>query len=192
MLALVNGNLALGDGLDVTLNTNTINLGLTLTSGSAQVANTPYAFTITGGGANFQIGSQVNSLERVGFGIQSVGASHLGNSTQGYLNTITTGGDNSLVAGRPREASQIIDAAIDQVAQIRGRLGAFERNTLQTAVRSTGVTLENLTASESAIRDTDFAEESAELTRAQILQQAGTSTLGIANTSAQNVLSLLG
>ncbi|MEM6854107.1 MAG: flagellin, partial [Planctomycetota bacterium] len=63
---------------------------------------------------------------------------------------------------------------------------------LQTAVRATGITLENLTASESSIRDTDFAAETAELSRAQILQQAGTSTLGIANSNAQNVLSLLG
>ncbi|MEM8738218.1 MAG: flagellin [Planctomycetota bacterium] len=191
-LALVNGNLALGDGLDISLNTNTINLGLTLTSGAAQVAGTPYEFTITGGGANFQIGPEVNSLQQVGFGIQSVAASNLGDTSTGFLNSITTGGDNSLVAGGTREASEIINVAIDQVAQLRGRLGAFERNTLQTAVRSTGIALENLTASESSIRDTDFAAETAELTRAQILQQAGTSTLGIANSNAQNVLSLLG
>ena len=191
-LAVINGNLALGDGLDIKLNTNTVNLGLTLTSGAAQVANTPYEFVITGGGANFQIGPKVNSLQQVGFGIQSVAASNLGTAKAGFLNSIATGGDNSLVAGHAREASQIIDLAIDQVSQLRGRLGAFERNTLDTAVRATGVTLENLTASESAIRDTDFAAETAALTRAQILQQAGTSTLGIANSNAQNVLSLLG
>jgi flagellin len=192
VLALVNGNLALGDGLDLTLNTNTINLGLTLTSGAATTANTPYSFTITGGGANFQIGSKVNSLQQVGFGIQSVAASNLGNQTAGFLNSVTTGGDNSLVSGNARGASEIIDVSIDQIAQLRGRLGAFERNTLDTAVRATGITLENLTASESAIRDTDFAQETAALTRAQILQQAGTSTLGIANSNAQTVLSLLG
>ena len=191
-LALVNGNLALGDGLDISLNTNTINLGLTLTSGAAQVANTPYSFTITGGGANFQIGPEVNSLQQVGFGIQSVAASNLGDTAAGFLNSITTGGDNSLVAGKAREASEIINIAIDQVSQLRGRLGAFERNTLDTAVRATSITLENLTASESSIRDTDFAAETAALTRAQILQQAGTSTLGIANSNAQNVLALLG
>lgn len=191
-LALVNGNLALGDGLDISLNTNTINLGLTLTSGAAQTANTPYQFVITGGGANFQIGPEVSSLQQVGFGIQSVAASNLGDSITGFLNSITTGGDNSLVAGGARQASDIINLSIEQVASLRGRLGAFERNTLDTAVRATSITLENLTAAESAIRDTDFAAETAELTRAQILQQASTSTLGIANTTAQNVLSLLG
>jgi flagellin len=191
VLALVNGNLALGDGLDVTLNNNTLNLGLTLTSGSSQVTGTPFDFTITGGGAKFQIGPAVNSLQQVGFGIQSVAATRLGDSDVGYLNSITTGGDNSLVSGSAREASAIIDTAIDQVTQLRGRLGAFERNTLQTSVRSSSVAMENLTAAESAIRDTDFAAETAELTRTQILQQANTSTLALANNNAQSVLSLL-
>ena len=192
VLALVNGNLAIGDGLDVKLNTTTLNLSLTLASGSAQVTGTPYQFTITGGGATYQIGPSVNTQQQVGFGIQSVAATRLGNSRLGFLNSIVTGGDNSLVAGRAREASEIIDKAIDQVSVMRGRLGAFERNTLQTSLRSTQIALENLTASESSIRDTDFAEETSKLTRAQILQQAGTSTLAIANSSAQNVLSLLG
>jgi len=192
VLALVNGNLAIGDGLDVKLNTTTLNLGLTLASGAAQTTGSNYSFTITGGGATYQIGPSVNTQQQVGFGIQSVAATRLGNSRVGFLNSVTTGGDNSLVAGRAREASEIINTAIDQISVMRGRLGAFERNTLQTTLRSTQIALENLTASESSIRDTDFAEETAKLTRAQILQQAGTSTLGIANSSAQNVLSLLG
>ena len=192
VLALVNGNLAIGDGLDVTLNTTTLNVGLTLTSGAAQVTGSTYNFTITGGGATYQIGPSVNSQQQVGFGIQSVAATRLGNTRLGFLSSIVTGGDNSLVEGKAREASDIIDASIDQITVMRGRLGAFERNTLQTTLRSTQIALENLTASESSIRDTDFAEETSKLTRAQILQQAGTSTLAIANSSAQNVLSLLG
>ncbi len=192
VLAIVNGNLAVGQGLDVTLNTPTLNVELTLTSGAAQVINTAYDFTVTGGGATFQIGPSVNSLQQVGFGLNSVAASRLGNARYGFLNSITTGGANSLVAGQARSASEIIDVAIDQVSQVRGRLGAFERNTLQTSVRSQQIALENLTAAESAIRDADFAEETSALTRAQILQQAGTSTLALANSQAQSVLSLLG
>jgi flagellin len=53
------------------------------------------------------------------------------------------------------------------------------------------VGVENITSSESKIRDTDFANETAQLTRAQILQQAGTSVLATANVSSQNVLALL-
>ena len=74
----------------------------------------------------------------------------------------------------------------------RGRLGAFERNTLQTNIRSLQVGFENITASTSKIRDADFAVETAALTRAQILNQAGTSVLATANLTSQNVLQLLG
>ena len=191
VLATVNGNVAEGDGLEVTLATPTLDIELVLASGTATTLNDASAFTITGGGAVFQVGPQVNSLQQVGFGIGSVAASRLGNRTVGVLSSIATGGGNSLVEGRAREASLIIDAASQQVATLRGRLGAFERNTLDTGVRSQQAALENLTASESDIRDADFAEESTALTRAQILQQANTSTLALANQSAQNVLSLL-
>ncbi|MEM6749209.1 MAG: flagellin [Planctomycetota bacterium] len=192
VLSLVNGNLALGDGLDVSLKSSTLNIDLTLTSGTATTTGVEQSFTITGGGATYQIGGEVNSQQQVGFGIQSVAATNLGNARQGFLNSVVSGGDNSLVASRQREASEIIDLAIDQISSLRGRLGAFERNTLETTLRSQQIALENLTASESVIRDTDFAEETAALSRAQILQQAGTSTLAIANSSAQSVLSLLG
>ncbi len=190
VLALVNGTLALGDGLRVQLRTAVLDIQLNLTAGAATTLAS-HAFTITGGGANYQIGPSVNAQQQVGVGIQSVAASSLGDEITGYLISVGSGGDNSLVAGGAQAASQIIDLAIDQVSVLRGRLGAFERNTLQTTIRSQQIALENLTAAESQIRDADFAYETARLTRAQILVQAGTSTLGLANSSAQSVLSLL-
>ena len=81
--------------------------------------------------------------------------------------------------------------AILEIAKMRGRLGAFERNTVQTNVRSLQIGLENITASESKIRDADFALETAKLSRAQILSQAGTAMLAQANQAPQSVLSLL-
>ncbi len=197
VLALVNGNLALGDGMDVTLRTTTLSLELSLTSAAAQTLNAPYNFTITGGGATYQIGPTVNTQQQIGFGIQSVTANNLGNSIAGFLSSVKSGGDNSLVKGsdpaeQARKASLVLDESIDQVSILRGRLGAFERNTLQTTLRSSQIAVENLTAAESIIRDTDFADETAKLTRAQILQQAGTSTLAIANSTASSVLALLG
>jgi len=190
-LALINGNLAIGDGLDISLNATTLNVEMTLTSGAAQTINTPFSYSITGGGATYQIGPDINTLQQVGFGIQSVAATRLGNSTVGFLNEIVAGASNSL-ANDVRGAADIVDTAIDQVSTLRGRIGAFERNTLDATLRSQQVSLENLTSAESSIRDTDFAEETSNLTRAQILQQAGTQTLAIANNSAQSVLSLLG
>jgi flagellin len=190
VLALINGSLALGKGTRVSLHSTTVNLELNLTQTAATTLAT-HTFTITGGGALFQIGASVNSAQQVGFGVQSIAASHLGTQQRGFLSSVISGGANSLVAGRQREASDIIDDAIDQISVLRGRLGAFERNTLETSARSQSIALENLTASESRIRDADFAEETSRLTRAQILQQAGTSTLALANNTASSVLSLL-
>ena len=89
---------------------------------------------------------------------------------------------------RPARSSR---RAIIQVARLRGRLGAFEKNTLNTNMNSLQVAIENVTSSESSIRDADFAKETSNLTRAQILTQAGTSVLATANSTPQAVLSLL-
>ncbi|QDU32696.1 Flagellin [Poriferisphaera corsica] len=196
VLALVNGNLAVGDGLDVSLRTQALNLEMSLDKDAAQVIGSPYTFEILGGGATYQIGPDVNSQQQVGFGIQSVAASNLGNTNVGFLSQMKSGGPASLVTGsdpvdQARNADAILDAAINEISSLRGRIGAFEKNTLNATLASQQVALENLTASESQIRDADFAEETAKMTRAQVLQQAGQQTLSIANSSAQSVLSLL-
>lgn len=191
VLALVNGNLALGEGTTVKLNSSSLKLELKLTEAFSQTVGTAKSFTVTGGGAKFQLGPSVESSQQISFGIQSVHASRLGNSVVGFLNSIVSGGANSLVNGKAAEASQIIDATIGQVSVFRGRLGSFERNTLQTNVRSLQTSLENLTASESRIRDADFAAETANLTRAQVLTSVGTTVLQLANNSSSNVLQLL-
>ena len=139
----------------------------------------------------FQLGPQVDSNQQEQIGVQSVAATRLGNPLVGFLSEIVTGGTKSLVNGKYRAASDIIDESLDQISVLRGRLGALERNMLDANIRQLQTTFENLTASESVIRDTDFAVETTELTRSQILQAAGTSVLAIANTVNQNVLSLL-
>ncbi len=187
-VATVNGAVSVGDGLNIKLNTSGLDLDMTLDknfgAGSTQ-------FAITGGGANFQLGPQVTSNQQVSIGIASVSADKLGDADVGFLTDMVTGGDSTLVAGKAGTASQIIERAINQVALLRGRLGAFEKNTLQTNINSLNVALENVTSSESTIRDANFAEETANLTRAQILTQAGTSVLATANNTPQSVLTLL-
>jgi flagellin len=149
------------------------------------------SFTITGGGALFQLGPQVQSNQQISIAIDSVSASRLGSAQNGYLTDVTTGGKASL-ANDPGAASRIIETAINQVSVLRGRLGAFEKNTLETNINSLQVAMENVTASVSTIRDTDFAMETSNLTRNQILVQAGTSVLSQANSTPQSVLKLLG
>jgi flagellin len=84
-----------------------------------------------------------------------------------------------------------VDKAIKTVSTARATLGATQ-NRLEHKITNLNVTVENLSASESAIRDTDMAQEMTKFTRAQILQQAGTSMLAQANSSQQSVLKLLG
>lgn len=188
-VATINGALTVGDGLNLKLNTTTLDMDITLSDkfGAGQSS-----FAITGGGAKFQLGPQVTSNQQVNIGIGSVAASKLGDRDVGFLSDLITGGTATLVAGKAQEASKIIERAINQVAVLRGRLGAFEKNTLDTNQNSLSIALENVTSSESSIRDADFAQETANLTRAQILTQAGTSVLATANSTPQSVLSLLG
>ncbi|TWI02777.1 flagellin [Luteimonas cucumeris] len=89
-----------------------------------------------------------------------------------------------------QQALEIVDAALTSVNGARADLGAIQ-NRFTSVVANLQASSENLAASRSRIRDTDFAKETAELTRTQILQQAGTAMLAQANQVPQNVLSLL-
>ncbi|MCE2923894.1 MAG: hypothetical protein LW822_00285 [Phycisphaeraceae bacterium] len=153
-------------------------------------------FYITGGGALYQLGGEINSAQQVNIGIPSTASNRIGGrliqGTLQFLDSIKSGGLNSLdKKERLQYASDIVAAAIDEVSTFRGRLGALEKNTLGTNARSIQTAVENLTASQSIIRDADFAEETSKLTRAQILSQTSTSVLQLANQQAQSVLSLL-
>lgn len=202
VIALVNGSVAIGQGLTLNVRGPELDLDLLLTPIFATTVSAANAtsFVITGGGAKFQLGPTITPLQQTNLGIESISASRLGGtliSTDAgdvlqFLSSLKSGGDNELATGNLAAASQILETSIDEVSQIRGRLGAFERNVLQTNVRSLQSGVENISASDSVIRDADFAKETSDLTRAQILQSAGTSVLATANTSAQSVLQLLG
>ncbi|RMF96984.1 MAG: flagellin [Planctomycetota bacterium] len=183
----INGIEAVGNGLSASVNTSSLDLTLTLSSSVS--SGSTLNFSITSGGAQFQLGPDVVSNQQARIGIQSVNTAKLG-SSRGRLSDLRSGGSKSLtndVIG----AAAIVEDVITQVTTLRGRLGAFQRTTLETNIAALNDTLENLTAAESDIRDADFAAESAKLTRAQILVQSGTSVLSIANSNPQAVLSLL-
>ena len=88
------------------------------------------------------------------------------------------------------EAMQRLDKAIDSVSSSRGQLGALQTR-FEKAVENIDIQNENLTAARGRIIDADFAKETASLSRAQILQQAGTAMVAQANQLPQQVLSLL-
>ena len=188
-LVAINGATTQGDGLDLNLNTTGLSIQFTL----RQAFNKPGAtsFAITGGGANFQLGSGISSNEQSTIGLGSVAATRLGDANIGYLSQIVDGESFSLTRGQAARAQQIVASAIKQVSVLRGRLGAFEKNTLDTNASQLQITQENLIASESSVRDVDFAAETSQLTRNQILTQAGISVLRVANQTPSQVLSLL-
>src|SRR5205814_6766664 len=93
-------------------------------------------------------------------------------------------------AASAQAALASIDFAISTVSGQRSQFGAVQ-NRLEHTVSNLGVAVENLSASESRIRDTDMAAEMVSFTKAQILSQAGTAMLAQANSAPQSVLSLL-
>jgi flagellin len=183
--ATVNGITANGDGNVLSINTAALDMSITVTAGSS----TNFEFNITGGGALFQLGPDVVSNQQARLGIQSVNTTKL-RGQNGRLYQLGSG-ESAALDTNPTLAAKIVDQVINKVTSLRGRLGAFQKTTLDTNINSLNDTLENLTDAESTIRDADFAAESAALTRSQILVQSGVSVLAIANTNPQNVLALL-
>ncbi|MFW6093476.1 MAG: flagellin [Pseudomonadota bacterium] len=97
---------------------------------------------------------------------------------------------NVLTRENASQALQTLDFALGEVNSLRAELGAVQSR-FESTIANLSTTSENLSAARSRIMDADFASETASLTRAQILQQAGTSVLAQANQTPQNVLSLL-
>jgi flagellin len=95
-----------------------------------------------------------------------------------------------LTGSTANDALQALDFALDNVNSLRAELGAVQTR-FESTISNLSVTSENLSAARSRIRDADFAAETAELTRSQILQQAGIAILSQANALPQNVLALL-
>jgi flagellin len=141
---------------------------------------------ITAGDLQFQVGA--NAGQQVRLSLYDLGTTKLGTTA---IAGKTLADVDVTASGGADQALQIIDAAIAQVSKLRGDMGAFQKNILESNLRSLNVAKENLTATESAIRDVNFAEEIASFTKYQILQQAGMSILGQANASPQQVLALL-
>jgi len=136
--------------------------------------------TVNASGGTFQVGASNDSNNQLNFSIDSVQTSDLG---LGSLSLTTL--------ASAQAAMDDIDSAISTVNSARASIGA-NQNRLGYASANLATSIENATASESVIRDTDIASEMTSFTKAQILQQAGTAMLAQANALPQAALSLLG
>jgi len=191
-LATINGTEATTDGLTARVASTSLDLEIKFDSANFNTDGDTDNFSITGGGATFQLSPKLDLAGKASLGLPAVTTGQLGSITNGFLSNLKAGGSSNVVTGDVDNAQSIVRDAIRQVSTLRGRLGAFQKNTVGATIRSLGVSLENTAAAESQIRDTDFAEQTASLTRSQILVQASTNVLSIANSQPQNVLALLG
>jgi flagellin len=134
------------------------------------------------GSANLQIGPNASDSLNVAFIDMSVSGLGLTSVLNNYNASQSVTNAQAMITA--------VDAAVQTVSTMRAGLGATQ-NRLEHTIASLGVTHENLSASESRIRDADFAEEMVGFTKNQVLQQAGTAILAQANHLPQNVLQLL-
>jgi len=170
------------EGVSITIGEDSADVAMSVSGAQGNV-------TVTNNALTFQIGP--NSNQTVQVAIDSVNPTSLG---RGVANNAFTNLNDITVtsASNAQDAIFVIDQAISDVTNMRGTLGAFQQNTLESTANNLRSTLENSVNVESVIRDTDFAAEIANFTKQQVLVQAGTSTLSSANQTSQLVLSLLG
>lgn len=187
---------ATGDGLSLIAGASNEWAGTTLyikSSASTGNANSGQ-ITVGKNELTFNLGANAVSNELVTFGINDMRSTALGSQGNGYLNNATTGiktGQGNSLANNSAGAVRIIDDAISMVSNERSKLGAYQKNAIETLQNNLGATMENVQAAESRIRDLDMAREMMTFTKNQILIQAGTSMLAQANQIPQSALTLL-
>jgi len=174
-----------------TVNFSTFDISFKTTS-AATVATVTAAFTAmatmgvdAGSGSTFQVGAGNTTDDQITFSIGDANANAIGNASSSYVTDISL-----TTSAGAQTAINIVDQAIDDVAEIRGNIGA-RQNRLSYASANLATTIENVTAADSVIRDADMASEMTNFTKNQILLQAGTSMLAQANSAPQVLLSLL-
>lgn len=155
-------------------------------SAAIAVANIGAQFTVDVGTLKFQVGAYAGQTRSMN--INSAASNQLGKSVVSGQNVSTI--DVTTFDGA-QNAIKILDSAITEISTTRANLGATQKNVLESSINSLTIAKENISASESAIRDIDMAAEMADFTKTQILQQAGVAMLSQANQSSQQLLSLL-
>jgi flagellin len=193
IVATINGQTAVGSGLTASVTGSALDGSVTFNTAD-NTAGTSATITVTGGGSVFQIGQNANVAGQINLGLPAVNTAELG-GTDGKLFQLGSGGGLSLLDIGPSTPGSklvsIINEAINQVSTLSGRIGALQSNVIDTNIATLNSALENVSQADSDISDTNFAQETSNLSRAQILEQSGISVLSIANQTPQAVLKLL-
>ncbi|MBI4082973.1 MAG: flagellin [Candidatus Lambdaproteobacteria bacterium] len=144
---------------------------------------------VTNNSIIFQIGPNAGQQAKVS--LESVSSRTLGRNVDNESGFQNLAQVNVTRAQGAKDTVKMVDKAIDDINNVRGRLGALQKNSLESNLRSLRVSKEELTSAESVLRDADMAEEMAEFTRNQVVLQSSMAMLSQANQNAQNVLALL-
>jgi len=174
--------------------------GRTLTSVSGSSAGLKLLYTGTGalsstsvtvngnGGLVFQVGAFQN--QTVSTQINDLRSSRMGLNASGNGSTRSVYNIDVRTSAGAQEALAVIDDALSGINAVRGRLGSFQKDVLESTVRNLGVAKQNLASSESNVRDADMADEMLTFARAQILQQTGMAMLAQANQAPNQIMGL--
>ncbi|MBC8259771.1 MAG: flagellin [SAR324 cluster bacterium] len=138
----------------------------------------------------FQVGADANQFSEIS--LRSIKTNDLGRGEANSSDFESLAQIKVLNSEQAQDAIRVIDSAIEQVNASRGKMGAFQKNNLESNLNYLRVAHENSVSSESVIRDADMAEEMATFTRNQIMMEASTSMLAQANQNSMTVLKLIG
>jgi len=138
----------------------------------------------------FQVGHNQNHRESISF--QSVKAATLGRGVTNDSDIKSINEINVLDGQKAVDSMGVIDKAIEEVASIRGNMGAFQKNNLESNLNFLRIAHENALSSESVLRDADMAQEMAAFTRNQIVMESSVAMLAQANQRPMSMLQLLG
>lgn len=188
----VNGQSTSADGLNISYSANGTAVSFTLNEdfGNGTTVADSTSFTVKArGGATFQLGTTADTRSTIGIDSLNTNSLGGGNGTA-RLSELASGGAKSLkndVAG----ALSAVREAIREVAEVRGRIGSFQKYQVGSAISGLQAAQVGLTEAASVIGDTDYAVATAQLNRQQVLIQSGIALLGVSNQQSAAILSLL-
>ncbi len=182
----INGAFAATSGNVAHYSSGNTAIDLTVADGFSGTAT----ITVSGSGADWSLGSSAS--DRIYFGQSSLSTSVLGDANTGLLSSLESGGTNDLASGNFTAASDVAELAKSQVTSDRARIGAIGSYTVTCSLNAYADAKTSLTTAKSAIEDLDYAVETANNNRLQLLTQVGTAIIASLNQSTTNILTLLG
>ena len=186
----VNGLTTTSDGLQVYFSSGSTSVRFSLKESFGAGAPDTSTFSITGGGADWQLNA--NPINKIHYGMASLNTAYLGNDSVGNLRTLLSGGANDLASENYQQAANIASVASLHVATERARIGAIQSYTVNSTLSSLSAAGTAVASARSSIMDVDYTKETANNNRLQLLMKMGAALIASMNQNQNNILTLLG